>query len=783
MDADRVKVWEERCIEEQPPACTAACPLHVDARAMLERMKAGDFTAAFTIYARVVPFPAIVSHICDHPCERACRRAEAGGAIRVAALERACVEEAYATLRRSAQKARKPKRIAIVGAGLAGLTAAFDLAMKGHAVTAFEADAHALERLRHDYGAATLPPSAIEADLGALGTLGVEVRCRSRVSSGDGALGLDTLIDGNDAVLLALGPGPALAFAPTVRLTGNGRIAIDPNSRATSHPKVFGGGYHGGPTETYSPIGSIHDGRRAAASIDRFLQGASLTANRNDTGGAGSCLYTNISVHAPLPPVEPSEASRGYSHSEAVAEAGRCFPCRCLECVKACAYLAHYGSYPRRYVREIYNNDGIVMGNRKSNRMIDSCTLCGLCESICPNELSMGEVCLDARRSMVARGKMPPSHHDFALRDMAFGRSDAVTLARHQPGHGKSAIVFFPGCQLAASSPGHVERMYAHLRAKVPGGVGLMLDCCGAPAHWAGRRELHHEVRAGLTAEWERLGRPQIVTACSTCLKMFGEFHPDIPVRSLWTVMAEIGWPEGPMARVQGPLAIHDPCTGRHAGEVQRAVRALVADLGIDVRELGGAELTTCCGFGGLVSFANPEIADKIVDRRTAEAEEDFLTYCAMCRDNFARRGKRAVHLLDLAFPSASAADPAARPDPGFSRRRDNRVRLKNALLRELWGEDVSDPLPNVQLVIADDVRADMERKLILVEDVVRVVAHAEASGDKLRDNASGRTIASFRVGSFTCWVEYDCTPQGYVVRRAYGHRMEVEAKPPEAKP
>ncbi len=60
-------------------------------------MKTGDFAAACAVYARVIPFPAILSRICDHPCEAACRRAEAGGAIRIAALERACVENAYAT--------------------------------------------------------------------------------------------------------------------------------------------------------------------------------------------------------------------------------------------------------------------------------------------------------------------------------------------------------------------------------------------------------------------------------------------------------------------------------------------------------------------------------------------------------------------------------------------------------------------------------------------------------------------------------------------------------------
>ena len=778
MDSQRVKEWEARCIEEQAPACTAGCPLRLDVRGMLAKAKAGDFAGACAIYARFIPFPAILGRICDHPCEAVCRRAEAGGAIRIAALERACVENAYASIQRAPQPSRKPKRIAIAGAGLAGLTAAFDLAMKGHAVTVFEAGARPLERLHRDYGA-VLPPPAIDADIASLTKLGVTIRRGERVAGDTSPSGLEALIAGYDAVLLALGPSPAPEFASTLRLTPAGHLEIDPATCATNHPKVFGGGLHGAPGKAYSPIGAASDGRRASASIDRLLQGASLTASRPAETGAASCLFVNTAAHAPVPPVEPAapDANAGYNPSEAMAEAARCFPCRCMECVKACEYLKHYGSYPKRYVRDIYNNISIVMGNRKTNRQIDSCTLCGLCETICPNDLGMGEVCLEARRNMVDSGHMPASHHDFALRDMAHSRSDAAAFARHQPGHAASTMAFFPGCQLAASSPWHVESIYAHLGARIASGIGLMIDCCGAPAHWSGRRSLHEDVKAELRDKWESLGQPQIVTACSTCLKMLGEFHPEMNAISLWTVMAITGLPDGPKPQIPGPLAIHDPCTGRHAADVQRAVRSIAAGLGATVHELSGAELTTCCGFGGLASFANPEVTDKIVSRRIGESADDYLTYCAMCRDNFARHGKRSVHLLDLVFPAPDGNDPAARPDPGYSRRRDNRVRLKARILRELWGEKMSDPVPEIDLILSGDVRADMERKLILVEDIARAIARAEATGRKLTNKTTGHSIAAHRVGEFTCWAEYEVTPAGIVVHRAYGHRMQVEAK------
>ena len=109
--------------------------------------------------------------------------------------------------------------------------------------------------------------------------------------------------------------------------------------------------------------------------------------------------------------------------------------CECLECVKVCEYLAHYKSYPKRYIRELYNNYCIVLGMHPSNRLMNSCALCELCTTVCPENLSMGGFVLETRQAMVEIGKMPPSVHAFALRDLAFSTSEQFTLARHQPGH------------------------------------------------------------------------------------------------------------------------------------------------------------------------------------------------------------------------------------------------------------------------------------------------------------------------------------------------------------
>src|SRR5579863_10665828 len=92
MDREQVRRWEGQCIEEQAPACTAACPLHVDARALAVAVAAGDFKKGLALFATAVPLPRILAHVCDHPCESNCRRSDRGESIRIGWLERACAE-------------------------------------------------------------------------------------------------------------------------------------------------------------------------------------------------------------------------------------------------------------------------------------------------------------------------------------------------------------------------------------------------------------------------------------------------------------------------------------------------------------------------------------------------------------------------------------------------------------------------------------------------------------------------------------------------------------------
>jgi hypothetical protein len=171
--------------------------------------------------------------------------------------------------------------------------------------------------------------------------------------------------------------------------------------------------------------------------------------------------------------------------------------------------------------------------------------------------------------------------------------------------------------------------------------------------------------------------------------------------------------------------------------------------------------------------FANPAVAEKSVQRRAAQSDADYVTYCAMCRDRFAHDGKRATHILDLVF-AQEGDDPAARRDPGFSLRQQNRARLKGTLLRQLWGETEKPMEPSRNVLIPEELKSLFEKRMILEQDIQRTIDSAERNRDIIEDQRTGRRLASLRVACVTYWVEYSEQDGAYLVHDAYSHRMEV---------
>ena len=763
MDQEQLRTIEGKCIQEQPPWCLAACPIHVDARALCGRVARENWDAAWKVLQKTMPLAGVLGRICDAPCQERCLRGAAGDPIQIGQLERAVLVHPAPRLRIPPLPA-KNQRVAVVGSGLSGLTVAWDLVRKGYGVTIHEPGTR-LGGCLLDQFPDRLDQDILEREIGIL--LGAKVGVRLEASVA-GQADLEALLDEFDAVYLCLDAGQDIQWDLERE---SGAIRVDSELLTTSRDRVLAGG------NVASPVFQAAQGRRAATTLDRLLQKVSLTANRQGEGPFETKLYTSLEGVEPLDAVEPADPGAGFTSEEAAREAGRCLQCECMECVKACAYLQHYKGYPKTYARQIYNNEAIVQGHKLANKLINSCMLCGQCTVICPHDFSMAELCLETRNTMVKRGSMPPSAFDFALEDLRFNLSPDFSLFRHAPGTTASEYLFFPGCQLCASRPEHVEAVYAWMRDNVSRQTALALACCGAPALWAGEQSMFEEILEGLANRWRELGEPTLVAACATCHDVLKTHAPHITTISLWELMSGKFSELKDSRKSAPPLAIHDPCGAREYPGLLQGARNLLQEIGQPVHELAlGREFTSCCGYGGLLYSSNPGLARQVAEARTKESGLDYLAYCAMCRDNLAATGKRVWHILDLLFQESGSDDPAALPAPGFSHRQETKARLKRRLLESLWKED-GPPMKEYQhlvLALNPDVEALLERRRILLDDVRQVVFQAEQSGMRFTNPDSGRFLAYYKPVRVTYWVEYAPEGDSFRVFNAYSHRMTI---------
>jgi NADPH-dependent glutamate synthase beta subunit-like oxidoreductase len=806
MQKEELQQWENKCIQEEPPECTATCPIHVDARLFAKEMARGDLEAAFRVLSKTMPFPGILGRICDHPCELGCKRGELDEPIAIGLLERHCLAKTSAKTRVQLL-ARRSQRIAVLGSGFAGLCAAWDLLKKGFGVVILDRGDSLGARLR-EFPEELLPAVVIGEELGMLDTLGAEIRYGAvfdEKSLGEICAEFDAVFADNEGVTGCDLP---------LERDKDGRIAIDPATGATGMDAVFAGGgtaFAG----AFSPVTEALHGRKGALSIERLLQNAQFSTGRENEGPFKTRLFTSLADIEKLPRILPADGESGYSREESLAEASRCIQCECMECVKVCLYLERYKGYPKIYARQIFNNEKVIYGSAHTkNQFVNSCSTCGLCETVCPNGLHMGDLCLQARRTMIEQKFMPQSFHEFALQDMSHSNGDGFLLTRHQPGKEVSEWVYFPSCQLSATSPDAVLASYGYLRERLSGGVGIMLRCCGAQAFWAGREDIFREGMAEIRSDWEGMGKPRVITACSTCRSLFAENIPGLEVVPIWKVLEENGLPGGgpPLAAaLKGTsVSVADPCIARKDPETRESVRRIVGGLGFNIDELPlSGERPECCGYGGLMFNAASAMAADVIAHRTGTAgmgnsppftqppgwlrtrlqegtdttyyrstvsDHDYIAYCAMCRDNLASAGKRTAHLLELVFPGCGDADPAGRGWISWSERRRNREEVKGAILAELGEQEVTqvEGYEKITLQMTEEVRKRIDCRRILEDDIRRVIDHGERTGKRLLNPAAGRSMAYLQSGNVTFWVEY--TPGGncFIVHNSYCHRMNI---------
>ncbi len=182
----------------------AACPAGTDIRAYNHLLQQNRLKEALAVLKRGTPFPALTGRVCFHPCESQCTRANMDASVNINALEQFLGDLDLQTLPEPAA-VRHISPAAVVGAGPAGLAAAWHLALDGWPVTVFETLPKAGGMLRYGIPSYRLPDAIIDAQIRQLETLGVEFRYGVRIGE-DADLNMTDLKDlGFRAVLLAPG--------------------------------------------------------------------------------------------------------------------------------------------------------------------------------------------------------------------------------------------------------------------------------------------------------------------------------------------------------------------------------------------------------------------------------------------------------------------------------------------------------------------------------------------------------------------------------------------------
>jgi NADPH-dependent glutamate synthase beta subunit-like oxidoreductase len=186
-----------------PSPCHAACPVNGDIAEWIGRARARDLRGAWQILTRHNPFPAIAGRICHHPCEAACNRGGFDEPLAICKLERfvgdVAIERGWAFEPPAVERA---ERVAVVGGGPSGLSAAFQLRRRGYRVTLFEARPALGGLMRYGIPSYRLARSVLDAEIERIVALGVDVHCGEPLATRED---LERLRGEFDAVYLATG--------------------------------------------------------------------------------------------------------------------------------------------------------------------------------------------------------------------------------------------------------------------------------------------------------------------------------------------------------------------------------------------------------------------------------------------------------------------------------------------------------------------------------------------------------------------------------------------------
>jgi ferredoxin len=373
--------------------CTLSCPAGMNIPLMNRLIASGEFEKSLEVVREEIALPLILGYICPAPCEKACRRKPVDGAVSICLLKRFTASHAGRRSQHLQPKVTKTgKKIAIIGTGPAGLSAAFYLLRAGHNCTLFDKNEHAGGAMRYSIPDEKLPREMLDAEIEGIRSMGAEFHLNKQITPD---FFEDTIIPQFDAVILATGNRnnqPVEAFG----LIGDaGHDIADKKTLKTCRAGVFACGNM--IREHEMAVRASAQGRIAATEVGIYLQ-TQLPAKKIHFNSAFGHLSKPeqdeyLKESTPGAPVEPEGGFlAGFNTVQAIAEAKRCLHCDCRKpaSCKLRLYSDQYGANRKRHL----GADRKPFTKSVHHNLIiyepEKCIRCGLCVEISAKEESLG---------------------------------------------------------------------------------------------------------------------------------------------------------------------------------------------------------------------------------------------------------------------------------------------------------------------------------------------------------------------------------------------------------
>jgi len=358
--------------------CQLVCPAHMNIPLMNRLIAKGDFAKALEVVKRDIALPSILGRICPAPCEAGCRRKQVDDAVSICLLKRFVGDEDLKSGKSYAPKLAEfsGKKVAVVGAGPAGLAAAFYLQIKGHQAVVFDKnDKVGGELLQIDQE--LLPSEIIEQEVLQIKETGVQIRLNESINE----LRFLDIQKEFDAVVVAFGAVNEETFDYGLKATKTGIIA-DKTSNQASIPNVFAIG--NAVRFSKMAVRSVGQGKEVATVIDNYLKSGVVSGYperfNSKFGRLAEAEFIQYKKDSETSPRQKADQS-GFTKEAAIREAKRCMHCDCRNpesCVlrelsdRYRAVQKRFQGEERFNVEKFIHREGIVYEPSK-------CIKCGIC--------------------------------------------------------------------------------------------------------------------------------------------------------------------------------------------------------------------------------------------------------------------------------------------------------------------------------------------------------------------------------------------------------------------